>query len=158
MHPGSVENGIVDTPWRNLMTSWRVGSPPYVAKPANYAENDIGAKVDARVKAFGDYVSTLHREYATTNHWYVQILAVHPDHQGKGYSRLLLDFISANADVDNVICYLESFGEKSKSVYEKHGYELQSGNLCEIHVKNDEYEKFSDVGGAFIRFPTQTPE
>jgi GNAT superfamily N-acetyltransferase len=57
-------------------------------------------------------------------HWYVQILGVHPNHQGKGLGRKLLRPILRKADADGVSVYLESSNPKNLDFYRKHGFEV----------------------------------
>lgn len=51
------------------------------------------------------------RLFAGRRHWYLEMCAVHPDHQGKGIGKALLDWGLAQADRDMVPAYLEASHE-----------------------------------------------
>ena len=57
-------------------------------------------------------------------HWYVPILGVHPDHQGKGLGGELLRKVLQRADEDRVAVYLESSNPKNLDFYRKYGFEV----------------------------------
>jgi GNAT superfamily N-acetyltransferase len=57
-------------------------------------------------------------------HWYVLILGVHPDHQGKGLGGELLRQVLQRAHEDRVAVYLESSNPKNLDFYRKHGFEV----------------------------------
>ncbi len=43
----------------------------------------IGRKALRKMRAFDEYVDKKHRELAPPKHWYLSVLAVDPQHQGK---------------------------------------------------------------------------
>jgi ribosomal protein S18 acetylase RimI-like enzyme len=57
-------------------------------------------------------------------HWYVLVLGVHPDHQGKGLGGELLSQVLQKADEDGVAVYLESNNPKNLDFYRKYGFEV----------------------------------
>jgi len=59
-------------------------------------------------------------------YWYVLILGVHPDHQGKGLGRELLRKVLQKADEDRVAVYLESANPRNLDFYRKHGFEVMA--------------------------------
>ena len=58
-------------------------------------------------------------------HWYVQLLGVRPEVQGKGLSRAVLRPIFDAADHDRVPVYLETATEPNVAIYQKLGFELR---------------------------------
>ncbi len=57
-------------------------------------------------------------------HWYILVLGVHPDHQGKGMGGELLRKVLQRAEEDRVAVYLESSNPKNLDFYRKYGFEL----------------------------------
>lgn len=57
-------------------------------------------------------------------HWYILVLGVHPDHQGKGMGGELLRPILQKADEDGVIVYLECSNPESLEFYRKYEFEV----------------------------------
>jgi ribosomal protein S18 acetylase RimI-like enzyme len=64
-----------------------------------------------------------HKEHGVAEkHWYVCLLGVHPDHQGKGLGRKIIERLNDSADSKSMKCYLECSGAKNQAFYEKCGY------------------------------------
>ncbi|MFM8270868.1 MAG: GNAT family N-acetyltransferase [Gemmata sp.] len=57
-------------------------------------------------------------------HWYVPLLGVRPEAQGRGLSRVTLEPIFAAADRGRVPVYLETATEPNVAIYKKLGFEL----------------------------------
>jgi GNAT superfamily N-acetyltransferase len=68
--------------------------------------------------------SQIEKVHLREPHWYVQILGVHPNHQGKGIGGKLLRPVLQKADEDGVAVYLESSNPKNLDFYRKHGFEV----------------------------------
>jgi ribosomal protein S18 acetylase RimI-like enzyme len=64
-------------------------------------------------------------------HWYLPMIGVDPDLQGKGYGSSLLRYALAQCDLDECLAYLESSNPRNIPLYERHGFrvigEIQSG-------------------------------
>jgi GNAT superfamily N-acetyltransferase len=58
-------------------------------------------------------------------HWYVPLLGVRPDAQGRGLSRAVLRPVFEAADRDRVPIYLETMTEATVPVYKRLGFELR---------------------------------
>ena len=54
--------------------------------------------------------------------WYLSIVAVDPAAQGQGLGRKLLEPTIAEADRAGVTCYLETFGRRNLSFYQRLGF------------------------------------
>jgi GNAT superfamily N-acetyltransferase len=54
--------------------------------------------------------------------WYLSIVAVDPAAQGQGLGRKLLEPTIAEADRAGVTCYLETFGQRNLSFYQRLGF------------------------------------
>lgn len=59
--------------------------------------------------------------------WYLELLAVHPDFQGKGIGRMLVKDGFARADRDGVCCSVISALGK-EPFYQKCGYDIEDGS------------------------------
>jgi ribosomal protein S18 acetylase RimI-like enzyme len=70
--------------------------------------------------------ATIERMHPSESHWYVLVLGVHPNHQGKGLGGKLLNQVLQKADADGVAVYLESSNPKNLDFYRKHGFEVIS--------------------------------
>jgi ribosomal protein S18 acetylase RimI-like enzyme len=66
------------------------------------------------------------RIHPSKTHWYVLVLGVHPNHQGKGLGGKLLNQVLQKADAEGVAVYLESSNPKNLDFYRKHGFEVMS--------------------------------
>jgi RimJ/RimL family protein N-acetyltransferase len=58
-------------------------------------------------------------------HWYIPLLGVRPEVQGRGLSRAVLQPVFDGADRDKVPVYLETASEVNVAVYKKLGFELR---------------------------------
>lgn len=70
----------------------------------------IGAWLDAR--------------HPRAPHWYLFVLGVDPDHQGRGLGGALLRRVSARADATGLPCYLETDRPENVKLYRAAGYEV----------------------------------
>lgn len=66
------------------------------------------------------------KTHPSESHWYVLVLGVHPNHQGKGLGGKLLSKVLQSADADGVPVYLESSNPKNLDFYRKHGFKVMS--------------------------------
>lgn len=67
-----------------------------------------------------------HADGVRGSHWYCWLLAVHPDHQGKGHASELVSHTFAHADADRVPCFLEATNPRSVEVHRRHGWRVAS--------------------------------
>lgn len=70
--------------------------------------------------------------HPTEPHWYLPLIGIDPQHQGKGLGGALLDHALALSDRDGVPAYLESSNPRNIGLYERHGFErlgrIQNGS------------------------------
>ena len=59
-------------------------------------------------------------------HWYLQLLATHPDWQRQGLGAELMQVVFDQADSAGVPCYLETERLELVSYYRHHGFEVRS--------------------------------
>ena len=81
------------------------------------AKTDVDRVYKAKINSnFYDAVSRAFESsrkqlFAGRPHWYLEMCAVHPDYQGKGVGKALLDWGLAQADRNNLPVYLEASHE-----------------------------------------------
>ena len=59
-------------------------------------------------------------------HWYLAVLGVHPDHQGRGFGSHLMRPVLERCDAEGVPAYLETDTERNVAIYERHGFRTRS--------------------------------
>jgi ribosomal protein S18 acetylase RimI-like enzyme len=69
-------------------------------------------------------VEQLRAKLAPEPHWYLWVIGVDPEHQGRGLGTSLVEPMLAQADADGLPCYLETHKERNVGFYEKHGYNI----------------------------------
>jgi len=84
----------------------------------------IGIKALRKMQEFDQYIERKHKELAPHEHWYLAVLAVDPQHQGKGYGSKLLNEMLSYIDGEGLPCYVETEGEKNVSMYQRFGFEV----------------------------------
>jgi GNAT superfamily N-acetyltransferase len=64
------------------------------------------------------------KKYAPPRHMYLALLAVDPEHQGKGYGSALLQPMFRKLDREHLPCYLETETKKNVAIYQHYGFKL----------------------------------
>lgn len=72
----------------------------------------------------GDYTEEAHHRLVPVPHWYLMILGVDPEQQGKGIGAALMRPVLAKADAAGLPCYLETMKEKNLAIYQKYGFKV----------------------------------
>jgi GNAT superfamily N-acetyltransferase len=57
-------------------------------------------------------------------HWYLPMIGVEPNSQGRGLGGALMHHAIARSDEDEALAYLESANPRNISLYERHGFEV----------------------------------
>jgi ribosomal protein S18 acetylase RimI-like enzyme len=98
--------------------------PPRMAAMAWLAYGPIsgGPRTAYRYALADAYLRRLHPRAA---HWYLFVLGVDPELQGRGLGGCLLRTLSDQANRDGVPCYLETDKASSVRLYERHGFEVE---------------------------------
>ena len=84
----------------------------------------IGIKALRKMQVLDEYIERKHKELAPNKHWYLAVLAVDPQHQGKGYASKLLHEMLSYIDEEGLHRYLETEGEKNVSMYQHFAFEV----------------------------------
>lgn len=87
-------------------------------------EQQLPAGAFSRFLTFIEYLDAFHKRDVPTEHWYLGILGVDPDLQGRRIGSTLLDPILRRADESRLPCYLETGAESNVSYYRKLGFEV----------------------------------
>ncbi|MDW3216596.1 MAG: GNAT family N-acetyltransferase [Ilumatobacteraceae bacterium] len=69
-------------------------------------------------------------------HWYLNMLATHPDWQRQGMGGALMRVVFEIADAEGLPCYLETETEVNVAYYRRHGFEVRT----EWDVQTDDSE------------------
>jgi ribosomal protein S18 acetylase RimI-like enzyme len=84
----------------------------------------FGREGGSRMKHPGDYMDAVHERLAPFKHWFLQVIGVDPQFQGKGYAGKLLRPMLARVDGEGLPCYLETLEEKNVRLYEHFGFKM----------------------------------
>jgi ribosomal protein S18 acetylase RimI-like enzyme len=71
-----------------------------------------------------NYVEKKHRELVPIKHWYLYLLGVDPQHQGRGYASKLLNEMLTVTDGEGLPCFLETQGSQNVSMYQHFGFRV----------------------------------
>ncbi|MEP1124342.1 MAG: GNAT family N-acetyltransferase [Ilumatobacter sp.] len=78
------------------------------------------------------------------DHWYLQLLATHPDWQRQGMGAALMAQKFAEADAEGVVCHLETETLVNVAYYRRHGFEVHA----EFDIPTGRHQhRFSSFGG-----------
>lgn len=70
------------------------------------------------------FLLAMDRAHPRERHWYLELLAVHPDAQRRGHGGALQAQVYAEADAEQLPSYLETQKEENLAYYRRFGYEL----------------------------------
>jgi ribosomal protein S18 acetylase RimI-like enzyme len=99
------------------MSFWRI-----LTSGAICPATKIGIKALRKMKALDNYIERKHKELAPNRHWYLAMLAVDSQHQGKGHASKLLNGMLCHIDEEGLPCYLETDVGKNVSMYQHFGF------------------------------------
>jgi ribosomal protein S18 acetylase RimI-like enzyme len=101
------------------MTFWRALRSVPLSVILGFVRKGAG-----RMKRSSDYIDARHEHLAPDKHWYLQVIGVNPQFQGKGYAGKLIRPMLARIDREYVPCYLETLDERNVRIYEHFGFEM----------------------------------
>ena len=82
-------------------------------------------RLGLRVPVASVAMRRIEREHPEQQHWYLSELGVRPQSQGRGHgSRLMFDVLG-RCDREGLPAYLESSTERSRDLYERHGFKTK---------------------------------
>jgi len=152
----SVSQGYIISPRIEGIAIWRHSSNRInrslwnlIISGAIWPALKIGRKALRKIEAFDKYMEKKHYELVPKEHWYLAVLAVEPQYQGKGYGGKLLNGMLSIIDKEGLSCYVETEGEKNVSLYQHFGF-----NAIDKFVVPDTTEKMV----AMLREPKTQPK
>jgi GNAT superfamily N-acetyltransferase len=108
-------------------TVWVVDDAAAVAmwNPPHPARTDLpGALSPETVARINRFDAVVHALLPREPHWYLGILATHPDHAGKGHGRLAMAAGLELARADGLPGYLETVTDVNVGIYERYGWHV----------------------------------
>lgn len=84
----------------------------------------LGRGGGSRLKHPGDYIDAMHERLAPFKHWFLLIIGVGPQFQGKGFASKLIYPILNKIDEHALPCYTETMDEKNVPLYEHFGFRV----------------------------------
>jgi GNAT superfamily N-acetyltransferase len=84
----------------------------------------IDKETKKRQKAFFDYSDGIRKRVLPAKYWYLQMLAVDPAYQGKGFSSRLVKPMLVRAEREGLPVFLETQLQKNVSLYEHFGFKV----------------------------------
>jgi len=113
-------------PGKTQMTLWKMLRTGF-ALPRSI----MGLSKDARERFFGmmKFNDAGHKELMPGPHWYLWLLGVAPESQGRGIGSALLTPILERAEAAGVPCYLETQTTGNVAFYERLGFEVLSERI-----------------------------
>ena len=88
-----------------------------------------------------DFCNEIRKQYAPSEHCYLELLAAAPGQQGKGYASLLVRPMLAKLDERRMPCYLETQSLRNVSIYQHLGF----GIVHETYMPGTEFPLYSMV-------------
>jgi len=82
----------------------------------------VGFRPFAKFMGANEIMERIHKKYVPEPHWYLMIVGVDPELQGRGLGTALVKEGLARADQANCPCYLEPSEERNLAFYERHGF------------------------------------
>lgn len=114
--------GVVHTtPGRTAAALWLPAGQGAPAQPGDY-EARLAAATGPWAERFAAFDAALDARLPTIAHHHLAILAVRPDRQGQGIGTALLRAHHATLDQDATPAYLEASSQRSRALYQRHGY------------------------------------
>jgi len=90
-----------------------------------------------RMRQLNEYIDAVHQRLAPFGHWFLQVIGVDPQFQGKGYAGKLLKPMLARIDEEGLPCYLETIDEHNVSFYEHFGFAvIEESTIPETNLTN----------------------
>jgi ribosomal protein S18 acetylase RimI-like enzyme len=83
-----------------------------------------GIRALFRMIRYQNWASKTRDRIATQPYWYLNVIAVDPEHQGKGFASKLIKPIIKEAVENKHMIYLETQNKNNVKIYEKYGFRL----------------------------------
>jgi ribosomal protein S18 acetylase RimI-like enzyme len=83
----------------------------------------VGADAVARMTHVAEHNDRLRTQHVQGKDWYLSILAVDPDHQGRGHATRLLGSMLDRPDRESLACYVETTEQELIAFYQHFGFD-----------------------------------
>jgi len=84
----------------------------------------LGHRGFRRFMRYSNHVAALHHRWQPGPHWYLALLAVALDQQGRGVGSRLIESTLRLADQRGEPCYLETQNPRNVPLYQRHGFKV----------------------------------
>ena len=84
----------------------------------------VGMGILRRFEALGGQLQRRHRHLMPRSHWYLSVVGVDPELQGKGYGGSLLRAKLSHLDEEQLPCYLETYNEQNVAIFRRYGFRI----------------------------------
>lgn len=84
----------------------------------------LGPTALVHMLRYSDYVGNLRERLLPAGHWYLQLLGVSPDCQGRGVGKSLLEPMLARLDRLNLPCGLDTMNARNVEIYQRFGFRV----------------------------------
>ncbi len=101
------------------MSSWRM-----LVSGAIWPAMKMGREAGRKMNELDKYVNRKHREFVSAKHWYLLLLGVDPQYQGKGYASQLMKGMLSETDKEGLPSFLETQGNQNVSMYQHFGFKV----------------------------------
>lgn len=98
--------------------------PP--GRPEVWVERPAIDHPERRLAKFAAVSAALGEHTPPEPHWYLNMLATHPDWQRQGLGAALMSIVFEVADEQGIDCYLETETVENVAYYRHHGFEVRS--------------------------------
>jgi GNAT superfamily N-acetyltransferase len=92
------------------------------AAKAEFMARLLGPKGSQNYRAIVEFMSPLAESHVPTQAWYLSIVGIHPDAQGNGLGKVLLQPTLEEAASLRQVCYLETFTPRNIEFYQRLGF------------------------------------
>jgi GNAT superfamily N-acetyltransferase len=82
------------------------------------------ATVGRNIVRLGAVLQFIEKRHPSEPHYYLAVLGVEPELQGRGFGGALMQPVLAGCDRDGIPAYLESSKRRNVVLYERHGFEV----------------------------------
>lgn len=119
VHKGLLQGEVyAGSPAMEGVAVWlRPGSPGGLSKAF-----EVDGEAFDRFAHYGKYVYAVRQKHAPAQHWFLELIGVIPEFQGKGYGGCLLRPMLDRFDEECLPCYLDTEVDKNVEIYRRYGF------------------------------------
>jgi hypothetical protein len=84
----------------------------------------LGRKAIKRQKKFYKFLYSKHKKLMSVPHWYLSLIAVNPEYQNMGFSRVLFNRMFASIEKQCTPFFLDTNNENNIPIYRRFGFDI----------------------------------